>query len=371
MMKLIHIFTLGIVTFISGSCVASRIEDSLSSCEYARYFDIVEVSDNGYTVSAVVVMSPYDNSRDTLIVNKPLDNIICMSSSQVAGLAAIGADSVISAVSGLKYITHSNLHKRNVPDIGYEASLDYERILSLKPDVLLTYTVSGAEPPYISRLRSLGVRVVVLHDHLENHPLARAEYIRLYGVLTGLEDEADSMFATICSRYDSLKVSSESPSKVKVLMNVPYGDAWYIPGGDSYMSRLIQDAGGEVLGAVPNSATSRIIRMEEAYALSLEADIWLNPGPCCTRDELVAYHHAFRLFGPVKDSLHIYNNTLRMTPEGGNDFWESGSVRPDLILQDLVSIFADSTTTRSGSYYTNVGVQRDGCNRLEYYFEVK
>ena len=30
-----------------------------------------------------------------------------------------------------------------------------------------------------------------------------------------------------------------------------------------------------------------------------------------------------------------------MTPEGGNDFWESGSVRPDIVLEDLISVFSD------------------------------
>jgi iron complex transport system substrate-binding protein len=38
--------------------------------------------------------------------------------------------------------------------------------------------------------------------------------------------------------------------------------------------------------------------------------------------------------------LPIYNNTLRTNSEGGNDFWESGAVRPDLVLEDLVKIFA-------------------------------
>ena len=329
---------------IFHSCASSDIHRKDTSCDYARYFDLIQPMDGEHFSSSVVIISPYNNSRDTLFIDGPYDNIICMSSSQVAGLAEIGADSVITAVSGLKYITNQNIHSGNVADIGYETSLDYEQILSLKPDLLLTYTVSGAEPPYISRLRSLGVRVLVLHDHLENHPLARAEYIRLYGALTGLQNRADSLYSTICSRYDSVKVSVEENAEVvKVLMNVPYGDAWYIPGGDSYMARLIQDAGGEVLGADPTSAASRIIRIEEAYSMSMEADIWLNPGPCASRDELLAYHHTFRMFGPVKDSLPIYNNTLRMTPEGGNDFWESGSVRPYHILEDLVAIFSQQS----------------------------
>ena len=44
------------------------------------------------------------------------------------------------------------------------------------------------------------------------------------------------------------------------------------------------------------------------------------------------------MFGPLEKGLPIYNNTLRTTPEGGNDFWESGAMRPDLILQDLIAI---------------------------------
>ena len=323
---------------IFTSCVSTPPQDSATSCEYANYFDIVELGAS----KAVVIISPYNNSRDTLYINKRFNNIVCMSSSQVAGLAEIGADSVITAVSGLKYITNQNLQNRKVADIGYEAALDYEKVLSLKPDVLLTYTVSGAEPAYISRLRSLGVPVLVLHDHLENHPLARAEYIRLYGALTGLEDCADSLFSAISNKYNSLAVSTkENTLRLKVLMNVPYGDAWYIPGGDSYMAKLIQDAGGEVLGSESGTAASRVVRMEEAYALSQKADIWLNPGACHTRDELVSFHHTFRHFGPIVKGLPIYNNTLRMTPEGGNDFWESGSVRPDIVLEDLISVFSD------------------------------
>ena len=315
-----------------------------SSCYYARYFDIIR-SDDADSSAAVVVISPYGRTRDTLTVEKAFDNIVCMSSSQVAGLAEIGAGSAISAVSGLRYITNPELHCRNVPDIGYESSLDYEKILEIKPDVLLTYTVSGAEPPYIARLRDLGVRVLVLHDHLENHPLARAEYIRLYGVLAGRQACADSIFFDISTRYESLAsgASGRNP-KVKALMNVPYGDAWYIPGEDSYMSRLVSDAGGEVIGSEPGASASSVIGMEEAYGLSKEADIWLNPGPCCTIDELISFHHSFRIFGPVEKGLPIYNNTLRITPEGGNDFWESGSVRPDLILEDLATIFSGQST---------------------------
>lgn len=321
--------------FLSG-CYSTRQGSVASASEYASYFEIKD--------SIVKVISPYDSSIDTLCVSEPLDRIICMSSSNVAALAAIGAVDAVSAVSGLRYITDKRLHDRCVPDIGFENSLDYETILSLNPDILVAYTVSGTEPQYLSKLRSLGVRVLVIHDHLEQHPLARAEYVRLFGALTGRLAAADSVFCAVRDRYESLAASVVSEEPVKVLMNIPYGDAWYIPGADSYMARLIRDAGGEVLGAEPGTSRSRVITMEQAYALSLDADMWLNPGHCRSRAELVSSHHFFDRFGPVVKGLPVFNNTLRTTDGGGNDFWETGAVRPDLILADLLSIFSESPT---------------------------
>lgn len=337
-----------LILCLLSSCVV-EYGRSDTSCAYARHFDVVQVD----SVPAVVIISPHDGRRDTLIVAEPMDNIICMSTSHVACLSVIGADSVITAVSGLGYVSDPDLRSRDVHDIGYEASLDYERILSLDPDLLVAYTVSSAEPPFLEKLRALGVPVVVLHDHLENHPLARAEYMRLFGVLTGRRETADSVFRAVAQRYEALSEmmkGSHLPRR-KVLVNIPYGDAWYVPGEESYMARLVKDAGGDVLGAEEGTSVSGTVSIEEAWALSREADIWLNPGHCSARAELMSFHSLFPLFGPMEKGLPVYNNTLRMTPEGGNDFYESGAVRPDLILEDLILIFSEKSV---------IGFQNDG-----------
>lgn len=345
------------ICLLLASCRGTDRSIEESSSAYARYFDILD------NPVRVVVMSPYDAASDTLMIDRPLDNIICMSSSHVAALSAIGADSVITAVSGIRYIsdpairqrwreTESGMEGNPLYDIGYEAELDYERIMKLKPDLLLAYTVSGAEPQYIIKLRSLGIPVLVLHDHLEDHPLARAEYLRLFGALTGRQQQADSLFNIVSERYNEL-CDNELESSKRLLLNIPYGDAWYIPGGESYMAQLVRDAGGEVLGAVPGASRSSVITMEQAYILSQDADIWLNPGHCRTREELSRIHQLFPKFGPLADGLPIYNNTLRTTPEGGNDFWESGAVRPDLILEDLRNIISGNQPD-SLNYYIKV-----------------
>ena len=361
-----------------------------SSCRYARFFDVLETDSS----VAVVLISPDGRKMDTVRVDEPVENIICMSSSHVAALSQIGADSLISAVSGIGYISspvlrdrydrtegvHRGCKKRATPlaagggaraygvggvlftppmhplyDIGYESGLDYERILELKPDMLMAYTVSMAEPPYIAKLRSMGIPVMIIHDHLENHPLARAEYVRLFGALTHRLHEADSVFTAVCDRYESLAADvAESGSRPrKVLINTPYADAWYIPGEDSYMSRLIRDAGGLVLGSQPGTSVSGVISLEKAYKLSLQADLWLDPGNYRSRSELRDAHQLFPRFGPLAEDLPIYNNTLRTTPEGGNDFWESGAMRPDLILQDLIAIL-QGDSSRDMNYFISL-----------------
>ena len=306
-----------------------------SGMEYARWFDLIP--------EGIVTISPSDNHRDTLIVSRPLDRLVCMSSSYLAYLDGISCDSVVVGVSGIGYVTDPSIRERYdstrrgtaerpLYDIGYDADPDYERIVALRPDLLIAYSVSAAEPAWLSRLRDLGIPVLLLSEQLENHPLARAEYVRLFGALTGRREKADSVFTAIRDRYESLRVETDSP--VPVLLNMPYADQWFVPGADNYMTRLVRDAGGEVLGSAPGTSASRIMSLEEAWMLAGEARAWLNPGWCRSREQLSDQLPSFSRF----DIPVIYNNIRRSTDGGGNDFWESGALRADRVLDDLVRI---------------------------------
>ena len=374
---LVPVVFAGLVLF-AGCKDAGRAETACEGfypgpgCEYASYFGLLTSENDSLQVRGVVSISPSDGSADTLWMDAPLKRVVCMSTSNVAALSAIEADSVIVAVSGLKYITDQKILSRSesgdIQDIGYENSLDYEAILRLAPDLIVAYTVGDAEPPFLTKLRALGLKVMVVYDHLEQHPLARAEYVKLFGAVTGRLDVAQEFFCGVRERYLALAASLSDPAPVsdsasvsdsgsasapvKVLMNLPYADSWYIPGVDNYMSRLVRDAGGVVLGAAEGSASS-VISVEQAYHLSLEADIWLCPGYCTSRSQLESTHHLFPHFGPISNGLPIYNNVLRVNSAGGNDFWESGSVRPDMILEDLKTIFSScrSSNTLEFNYF--------------------
>ena len=333
-------------TFCLGMLVLGLLAGLVSSCKFHSI-----ITDNKEDIPSYLqlfdkyaVLKSLTGETDTLWFEKPLERIVCMSSSHVAFLDALGCDSLIVGVSGIGYHTSPQLQERyargEVFDIGYEAAPDYERLVALRPDLVTTYTVSSAVPPYIVKLNSLGIRVLVLNEHLEQSPLARASYIQLFGALTGRRDKADSLFAQVAGNYNRLRrevAENRSGEPRKVLMNIPYADRWYIPGGENYMARLVRDAGGEVLGAEPGRSESSVISLEKAWELSSGADLWLDVGDCRTVDQLRSQVPLLK-DSPLLLPGKVYNNNRRSTPAGGNDFWESGAVRPDLILRDLCSI---------------------------------
>ena len=336
----------------SGGMAASN------ECE-PLFMNIETLPEGGYSVISI---SPFDGSRDTLEISKPLNRLIVMSTSYIGFLNAIGADSVIVGVSGGEYVCDSSvaagLNDGTVADIGYGASPDYEKIMALKPDLLLTYSVSPVKSQFLSKLESLGIKTFIVNEHLERHPLARAAYIRLFGALTWNMAAADSVLDVVSENYISLcdSVATAARTPRKILVNIPYKDQWFVPGQESYLTTLFKDAGGEILGAKAGSSVSGQISVETAYSLSKEADLWMNVGWCRTLEQLLSVNPLFedflrniqgnaaaRGYCSDKDCSDaadvVWNDNKRLNTKGGNDFWESGVVRPDLLLRDLVGIF--------------------------------
>ena len=133
-----------------------------------QFMNIIPEADGGYSL---VSISPFDGSRDTISISQPLGRLIVTSTSYIGFLDAVGADSVIVGVSGGEYVCDSSvtagLSNGTVVDIGYDASPDYEKIMALKPDLLLTYSVSPVKSQFFSKLESLGIKTFIVNEHLE------------------------------------------------------------------------------------------------------------------------------------------------------------------------------------------------------------
>ena len=274
----------------------------------------------------------------------PITRAVCLSTTHVAYLEKILQREVIKGVSGAQYLSNPLVKKEvmlgAIMDVGYEGALNYEALLSLHPDVVFAYGIAGTSSAYLKPLAQMGVPVVFMGDYLESHPLGKAEYMVAFSAFfdSDVMEMAVGSFTEICEAYHHLLALLHSSSpRVKVLLNAPFKDVWYIPGGDNYMAMLLADAGGVALGSRAGVKESRGISLEQVYQYALEADYWLHPNAFRNLNTLAESDARFAQIPAFKAGC-VYNNTLRSTPGGGSDFWESGVTEPHIILSDLIKI---------------------------------
>lgn len=288
-------------------------------------------------------------------VEAPAKRVVCFSSTHVAFLSALGMEDAIRGVSGADYISDPKIRQRcaagEVRDMGYDTGVDYERLASLRPDMVFIYGIGGENTSVTDKFTELHIPYIYIGDYLETTPLGKAEWIVPFGELTDRRTEAADIFAGIEERYDSLKNrASGFAAKPTVMLNAPYRDVWFVPGDKSYMATLIRDAGGEYVFEGEDSSVSRPVSAEAAYLAAREADVWLTPNQALTLDELKAQNPKFSTIGCVGQG-RVYNCTRRRTPEGGSDFWESGALYADRVLKDIILCLHPETGSEADMYY--------------------
>lgn len=292
-------------------------------------------------------------SFDGQVLEGAAQRIVAMSSTHVALLGAVGESGRVVGVSGLDYISDPGIRARRdrIGDVGYEGNVDYERLLALDPDLVLLYGVSGASSME-GKLKELGIPFLYVGDYLEESPLGKAEWMVALAEVVGKRSAGEQVFAEIPVRYRALRqrVAESASEAPKVMLNIPYGDSWFMPSTESYAVRLITDAGGDCIYKKNQGNASVAIDMEEACRLAFEADIWLHTGTLNTLDELKAA--CPRLSDvPSVENRCVYNNNARTNAAGGNDYFESAVVHPDLVLRDLVKIFHPELVSEEFVYY--------------------
>jgi iron complex transport system substrate-binding protein len=299
------------------------------------------VTQNYYLVKKGSLLPRGLDSASVIFV--PLQKIICMSTTHIAMISALGEENSIVGVSGTNFIYSPsllhNVEKGLIVDVGYEANLNKELILKISPDLIMIYGIGGESAGYVGKLKELGVRIIINADYLETDPLSRAEWIKLFGALYCKEKLADSLYKSEVNEYTSLKVHIETTTRYrpKVLLGLPYKDTWYISPGNSFICRLITDAGGDYLWKDTESDVSMPFGIESVYLHGMQADFWLNPGSAGSKNDISNVDQRLDNL-PCYKNGNIFNNNNRITANGGNDFWESGCVYPHLILKDIASI---------------------------------
>ena len=309
-------------------------------------------------ISSQLLISRDENHPDNFsgqILNGNAERIICMSSTHIAMLDALNATDKIVGVSGKEYISNPKIaySSRYIPDIGYEGNIDYEKIITVQPDLILLFSVNGAsgmEP----KLKELGIPFLYVGDYVEEDPLGKSEWIIPLAEVLGIREKGIEKFEEISSRYNALKNhvanNTNDLNNPKIMVNAPFLDSWFMPSTESYVAKMIKDAGGEYIYDKNTGNSSQPIDMEEALKLVSEADYWINIGTVRNKEELIKTFPKFSS-APCVLSGKIYNNNFRSTPGGGNDCYESGVVNPDIVLKDMIKIFHPDLAEEDFVYY--------------------
>ncbi len=295
----------------------------------------------------------------TVHIQAPVQRVICTSTTHVAFLRALGRSGSIVGISGRDYVCDSTVRRRieegKIKDIGYDKNMNYELILQLRPDVVFLYGIGPEVKNTVDRLTSLGIPAVVVGDYLEQTPLGRAEWIRFFGAFFGDLQRPGRWIDSVAARYEAVAREKDSPGvKPLVMTSFPWNEIWYVPGGKSLTAAFIRDAGGRYVWEKTATRDALPMDIEKVYRKARNADIWINCGTATSRKAILSTDKRLALFRPFKTD-RIYNNDARLSPHGGNDYWESGVIHPDIILEDLQQIFhPEKNKNRKLVYYRKI-----------------
>ena len=302
-----------------------------------RYLLVPDSSD----VDVAALTSPHSPQTST-IVRTPLSRSVMFTTVHCAMLMSLDKEDCISGVADLKYIKipwiQDQVKAGRITDVGEGMSPVVEKIIDQRPDALFLspFENSGG----YGRLEEIGIPIIECAEYMETSPLARAEWLRFYGMLFGCEQKADSLFAVVDSSYNALKElvrnqETEDRSQPTVIVDKVTGSVWYVPGGKSTLGQLIHDAGGLYPWANDEHSGSVSLPFEAVLEKAGEADIWLfrySSDHDITYSELLAEHHGYNQFKAFRQQ-QIYGCNVELS-----QFYEESPFRPDWLLNDFIRI---------------------------------
>jgi len=284
-----------------------------------------------------------DLPRHVRIIRTPVERIVIMATVYLGPIQSLKAQ---DRIVGLAFAHLANdpvilaaLEGGAIKAIQGGAALDIETLLRLEPDLILTSTSGDSTYDDYPKMERAGLPAVLTAGWMESHPLARAEWIKVIAAFLNQEAEATQLFDASVQRYEALTtLTATLQERPTLFSNAPYGGIWHLPGGQSYNAQAFADAGAIYLWTDDDSAGGIPLDMESVLFRAANADFWINPGAYQSLADLGSLDPRFIGFRAFREG-NVFNNTLQVNPQGGNNIWERGINRPEEVLADLIKIF--------------------------------
>ncbi|MBO9591010.1 ABC transporter substrate-binding protein [Devosia sp.] len=282
-------------------------------------------------------------------ITVPVHSLFSGSTSQSPALVAIEAVDAVTGVARRDFIATPELieHMQQAEVVEYETSgvVNVEAVVAAAPDVFMA---GGGGEAEVQRLAAAGVPVINFAEWQETSPLGRAEWVKFMGLFFNAEGKANAAFADVVEHYDAaLALVADVPESERplVLSGQAFNGVFFAAGGKSFMSRLIQDAGGRYVFADDASTGSFQIRdLERLIVAAQDAKVWIQASiHYFTLADIAAEDPRLAAL-PAAQAGQVWIPDALKGPNGGVQFYELGSMRPDMVLMDLISILHPDKT---------------------------
>ncbi len=326
------------------------------SIEYFNHYKVVTVhtpwagagEEDAFQYVLVQCGTPTpDDFNDALVIEVPTGTIISMSTAQHPQIVELGLIDHLIAVDAIAFVNTPEVLEKaeagELTDVGNGASVNVELVLDAEPGMVMTNGNGIPEYDAHPALLDAGIPVVINADWVESTLLGRAEWIKFLAAFYNVEAEANAIFDTIVEEYEAAKaLVADIPEdeRVIVLWNKyeTFTESWSIPGQQTWLGELLQDAGINWVLMESAPEFSAQLSFEQVYDAGLDAPLWVvNTYAMADLETLLADDERNGDFAAVAAG-QVYNNEARVNANGGNDYWETGVTNPHLLLQDLIAL---------------------------------
>ena len=249
---------------------------------YTGGFALITInSSERYRVVPEGESSPEDLEKDITVLYQPLDRIYLVASAVMDMFISMDSLDVIR-FTGTKaegwYLEEARkaVESGDILYAGNYSAPDYEQILAEGCDLAIENTMVYHTPEVKEQLERFGIPVMVDYSSYETEPLGRTEWVKLYGLLAGREEEAAGAFAGQQEAFASIG-NAEDTGKTVAFFYITNSGEVNVRKASDYLPKMIELAGGRYvfsdLGAEDDTASSTVsLQMEEFYAAAREAD---------------------------------------------------------------------------------------------------
>lgn len=340
-----------------GDTIQLRYAKHLTMIDYGDYVkaDLSNPWDTSHILQTYLLV-PRDKELPTnlpngTILRTPLTRSVVYTAAHNKLIDELGAVDAISGVCDAKYIHSSKIHDRiisgEILDCEGSRNPNIEKLMLIKPDAILLSAFENSNDH--NKVAQIGIPIIDCTDYMEASPLARAEWMRFFGRLYGKDALADSMFDVTESAYLALKeLAQKNTNRPMVLTEKLYGQVWHVPGANSTIGVLIEDAGGKNPFDMYKRTGSVPLSPEEALYKAQDADIWLikySDVTAPTISDLVKENEIYTKF-KVYDTGEIYG-----CDSNNSDYFDDIAFHPQWILAEYIRLIHPEIVGKTDNYH--------------------